>query len=165
MKLRKSFDIAKLGRTLKLSLNALLRKRICRCIISRVRWLCSSHPSEQHSVPLLAFTDPTFLSSMDDVNSKTHLPATFIRYCAKKAFLAKQVRIIWLLIIIVQGNDLVPVKDLIIGVENLKDSQKRNKLLVAGPILCNFVTRRFFCHKKKFCSSFSFNGAEILSPC
>ena len=94
MKLRKSFDIAKLGRTLKLSLNALLRKRICRCIISRVRWLCSSHPSEQHSVPLLAFTDPTFLSSMDDVNSKTHLPATFIRYCAKKAFLAKQVRII-----------------------------------------------------------------------
>ena len=34
---------------------------------------------------------------MDDVNSKTHLPATFIRYCAKKAFLAKQVRIIWLI--------------------------------------------------------------------
>ena len=69
MKLRKSFDIAKLGRTLKLSLKALLRKRICRCIISRVRWLYSSHPSEQHSEPLLAFTDPTFLSSTDDVNS------------------------------------------------------------------------------------------------
>ena len=50
---------------------------------------CASHPSEQHSVPLLAFTDPTFLSSMDDVNSKTHLPAPFIRYCAKKSISGK----------------------------------------------------------------------------
>ena len=69
MKLGESLDIAKLGKTLKLSVNALLRKRICRCIISHVRWLCYSHPSEQHSVPLLAFTDPTFLSSVDDVNN------------------------------------------------------------------------------------------------
>ena len=29
------------------------------------------------------------------------------------------------------------------------NSQKRNNLLVAGPILCNFVTRRFFVIKKK----------------
>ena len=69
MKLGESFGIAKLGRTLKLSVNAFLRKRICRRIISHVSWLCWSHPSEQHSVPLLAFTDPTFLSSVDDVNS------------------------------------------------------------------------------------------------
>ena len=29
------------------------------------------------------------------------------------------------------------------------NSQKRNNLLVTGPILCNFVTRRLFFHKKK----------------
>ena len=30
------------------------------------------------------------------------------------------------------------------------NSQKRNNLLVAGPILCNFVTRRLFVIKKGF---------------
>ena len=40
-------------------------------------------------------------------------------------------------------------------------SQKRNNLLVTGPILCNFVTRRLFAIKKGFCSSFSYNGAEV----
>ena len=41
------------------------------------------------------------------------------------------------------------------------NSQKRNNLLVAGPILCNFVTRRLFAIKKGFAAVLATTGPKF----
>ena len=41
------------------------------------------------------------------------------------------------------------------------NSQKRNNLLVAGPILCNFVTRRLFAIKKGFAAVLTTTGPKF----
>ena len=43
------------------------------------------------------------------------------------------------------------------------NSQKRNNLLVAGPILCNFVTRRLFVIKKGFAAVELQRGRNFVS--
>ena len=41
------------------------------------------------------------------------------------------------------------------------NSQKRNNLLVAGPILCNFATRRLFAIKKGFAAVLATTGPKF----
>ena len=41
------------------------------------------------------------------------------------------------------------------------NSQKRNNLLVTGPILCNFVTRRLFAIKKGFAAVLATTGPKF----
>ena len=51
------------------------------------------------------------------------------------------------------------------GFPTLK-SKKRNDVLVAGSLLCNFLTRHFFVSRTKtFSSSFKYKGATNISPC